>query len=64
MAVATLDKDLVPVTNRYEITESRLNCFLHGYVLYIPNSCAKNVLGYTALLIDKIQNEQISLFFF
>lgn len=31
-AVAMLDKDLVPVTNRYEIVESRLNSFMHGYV--------------------------------
>lgn len=37
-AVATLDKDLVPVTNRYDIIESRLNCFMHGYVFDIPNS--------------------------
>lgn len=37
-AVATLDKDLVPVTNRYEIIESRMNSFMHGYVLDIPNS--------------------------
>lgn len=32
-AVAMLDKDLVPVTNRYEIVESRLNSFMHGYVM-------------------------------
>lgn len=31
-AVAMLDKDLVPVTNRYEIVESRLKSFMHGYV--------------------------------
>lgn len=31
-----LDKDLVPVTNRYAIVESRLNSFMHGYVLGIP----------------------------
>lgn len=31
-----LDKDLVPVTNRYEIVESRMNSFMHGYVLGIP----------------------------
>ena len=32
-AVAMLDKDLVPVTNRYDaIVESSLNSFLHGYV--------------------------------
>lgn len=43
-AVATLDKDLVPVTNRYDIVESRLNCFMHGYVIDIPNSFSfKNV---------------------
>lgn len=36
-AVATLDKDLVPVTNRYDIVESRLNSFMHGYVIDIPN---------------------------
>lgn len=39
-AVATLDRDLVPVTNRYEVIESRMNSFMHGYVLDIPNSCA------------------------
>lgn len=31
-----LDKDLVPVTNRYAIVESRMNSFMHGYVLGIP----------------------------
>lgn len=30
-AVATLDKDLVPVTNRYAFTETQLNSFMHGY---------------------------------
>lgn len=35
-AVAMLDKDLVPVTNRYAIVESRMNSFMHGYVLGIP----------------------------
>lgn len=45
-AVATLDKDLVPVTNRYEVIESRMNSFMHGYVLDIPNSYAKNVCVY------------------
>lgn len=35
-AVAMLDKDLVPVTNRYEIVESRLNSFMHGYVPPFP----------------------------
>lgn len=34
-AVAMLDKDLVPVTNRYEIVESRLKSFMHGYVVFI-----------------------------
>lgn len=34
-AVAMLDKDLVPVTNRYEIVESRLNSFMHGYVVWL-----------------------------
>uniref|UniRef100_A0A182XLP7 Cation-transporting P-type ATPase N-terminal domain-containing protein n=1 Tax=Anopheles quadriannulatus TaxID=34691 RepID=A0A182XLP7_ANOQN len=28
-AAAMLDKDLVPVTNRYAIVESSLNCFMH-----------------------------------
>lgn len=37
-AAAMLDKDLVPVTNRYAIVESSLNCFMHGYVLDIPTS--------------------------
>lgn len=37
-AVATLDKDLVPVTNRYDFLESCLNSFMHGYVLDMPNS--------------------------
>ncbi|CAD7091091.1 unnamed protein product [Hermetia illucens] len=32
-AVAMLDKDLVPVTNRYAIIESSLNCFMHGRCL-------------------------------
>uniref|UniRef100_A0A2M4ADM6 Uncharacterized protein n=2 Tax=Anopheles triannulatus TaxID=58253 RepID=A0A2M4ADM6_9DIPT len=32
-AVAMLDKDLVPVTNRYAIVESSLNCFMHGRCL-------------------------------
>ncbi|KAG4070537.1 hypothetical protein HA402_001203 [Bradysia odoriphaga] len=32
-AVAMLDKDLVPVTNRYEIVESRMNSFMHGRCL-------------------------------
>lgn len=36
-AVAMLDKDLVPVTNRYAIVESSLNSFMHGYVLGIPS---------------------------
>lgn len=31
-AVATLDKDLVPVTNRYEIVQSQVISFMHGYV--------------------------------
>lgn len=35
-AVATLDKDLVPVTNRYEFVESRVNSFMHGYVIDVP----------------------------
>lgn len=43
-AVATMDKDLVPVTNRYDILESRLNSSMHGYVFDIPNSFVfKNV---------------------
>lgn len=45
-AVATLDRDLVPVTNRYEVIESHMNSFMHGYVLDIPNSCAKNACVY------------------
>lgn len=45
-AVATNDKDLVPVVNRYEIMESRLNSFMHGYVIDIPNSFAKNVCDF------------------
>ncbi|XP_053678100.1 transmembrane protein 94 [Anopheles nili] len=32
-AAAMLDKDLVPVTNRYAIVESSLNCFMHGRCL-------------------------------
>lgn len=40
-AVATLDKDLVPVTNRYEFIESRMNSFMHGYVIDIPKSCRR-----------------------
>ncbi|KAM7348450.1 transmembrane protein 94-like protein l(2)k05819 isoform 3-T3 [Cochliomyia hominivorax] len=32
-AVAMLDKDLVPVTNRYEIVESSMKSFLHGRCL-------------------------------
>lgn len=32
-AVAMLDKDLVPVTNRYAIVESSLNSFMHGRCL-------------------------------
>ncbi|KAJ6638088.1 Transmembrane protein [Pseudolycoriella hygida] len=32
-AVAMLDKDLVPVTNRYAIVESRMNSFMHGRCL-------------------------------
>ncbi|XP_055714018.1 transmembrane protein 94 isoform X2 [Phlebotomus papatasi] len=32
-AVALFDKDLVPVTNRYEIVESSLNSFMHGRCL-------------------------------
>lgn len=35
-AVAMLDKDLVPVTNRYAMVESSLNSFMHGYVIDIP----------------------------
>lgn len=38
-AVATLDKDLVPVTNRYDFVESRMNSFMHGYVIDMPKSC-------------------------
>lgn len=44
-AVATLDKDLVPVTNRYEFTEIQLNSFMHGYVLDIPNSYMLKICG-------------------
>ncbi|GAB0089019.1 transmembrane protein 94 [Sergentomyia squamirostris] len=32
-AVALFDKDLVPVTNRYDIVESSLNSFMHGRCL-------------------------------
>lgn len=35
-AVSLFDKDLVPVTNRYALVESKLNSFMHGYVLGIP----------------------------
>lgn len=35
-AVAMLDKDLVPVTNRYAMVESSLHSFMHGYVIDIP----------------------------
>lgn len=35
-AVAMLDKDLVPVTNRYALVESKMSSLMHGYVLDIP----------------------------
>lgn len=33
-AVAMLDKDLVPVTNRYAMFESSMKSLLHGYVVH------------------------------
>lgn len=43
MAVATIEKDLVPVTNRYDLIDSQMNSFMHGYVLDMPNSYVKTV---------------------
>lgn len=53
-AVAMLDKDLVPVTNRYAIVESRLNSFMHGYVLDIPINGLFTLLPFMIFIISKI----------
>lgn len=63
-AVATLDRDLVPVTNRYEVIESRMNSFMHGYVLDIPNSYAENVCVYFFLSLSLTLSLLISKFLF
>lgn len=51
-AVAMLDKDLVPVTNRYAIVESRLNSFMHGYVLDIPINGLFTLLSFMIFMIS------------
>lgn len=53
-AVSLFDKDLVPVTNRYALVESKLNSFMHGYVLGIPrrhDSFASSLLRPVRMLL-------------
>lgn len=41
-ATAVIDKNLVPVTNRYALIESSMMSFMHGYVLFSWHGNAKH----------------------
>jgi len=46
-----LDKDLVPVTNRYAMFESSMKSLLHGYVVHFHYSSLALLLNQYTILI-------------
>lgn len=59
-----LDKDLVPVTNRYAIVESSMKSFLHGYVVHFHFVLYNNFISFTHYYFSIGVYSPCTMFFF